>query len=196
MGRRREEVRREGRLKLHAPIAALLAGLLLAAPSWAELTGRVVAVHDGDTITVLVSGRDFRVRLAGIDAPERGQPFSNASRHALEAHVAGREVRVVERGRDGYGRILGRVYAGSVDVNAEQVRAGFAWVFRRYEQDPLLLALEVEAKAAQRGLWRDAKPVPPWVWRERRALLPTRTQRGQDPVPAGLSQATLSQIGP
>jgi len=127
VGRGREAVRREGRLKLHAPIAALLAGLLLAAPSWAELAGRVVAVHDGDTITVFVGGRDLRVRLAGIDAPERGQPFNNASRHALEARVAGREVRVVGRGRDGYGRILGRVYVGSFDVNAEQVRAGFAW---------------------------------------------------------------------
>lgn len=135
----------------------------------------MVAVHDGDTITVLSAGRDIRVRLAGIDAPERGQPFRNASRNALEAQVAGREVRVVERGRDGYGRVLGRVYAGPVDVNAEQVRAGFAWVFRRFEQDPALLALEAEAKIARRGLWRDLKPVPPWVWRERQALRPTRT---------------------
>jgi endonuclease YncB( thermonuclease family) len=174
VGRGREEIRREGRLRPFAPLAWLGAGLLFAAPSWAELAGRVVAVHDGDTITVLVAGRDIRVRLAGIDAPERGQPFRNASRHALEAQVAGREVRVVERGRDGYGRVLGRVYAGSVDVNAEQVRAGFAWVFRRFELDPRLLALEVEAKAAQRGLWRDPKPVPPWLWRERQALQPTR----------------------
>jgi endonuclease YncB( thermonuclease family) len=150
------------------------AGLLFAVPACAELAGRVVAVHDGDTITVLVAGRDIRVRLAGIDAPERGQPFRNASRHALEAQVAGREVRVVERGRDGYGRVLGRVYVGPVDVNAEQVRAGYAWVFRRFAQDPALLALEAEAKAAQRGLWRDRKPVPPWLWRERHAMVPTR----------------------
>ena len=173
MGRRGEEIRREGRLTLHGRIAGLVAGLLLATPSWAELAGRVVAVHDGDTITVLVARRDIRVRLAGIDAPERGQPFSNASRHALEAQVAGREVRVVERGRDGYGRVLGRVYVGPVDVNAEQVRAGFAWVFRRFESNPHLLALQVEARAAQRGLWRDPKPVPPWMWRERQALRPT-----------------------
>jgi endonuclease YncB( thermonuclease family) len=175
VGRRREEVRRESRLRLRARVAALVAGLLLAVPSWAELSGRVVAVHDGDTITVLVAGRDIRVRLAGIDAPERGQPFRNASRNALEAQVAGREVRVVERGRDGYGRVLGRVYVGPVDVNAEQVRAGYAWVFRRFVQDPALLALEAEAKAAQRGLWRDRKPVPPWAWRERQAMRPIRT---------------------
>jgi endonuclease YncB( thermonuclease family) len=175
VGRRREEIRGEGRLSLFARLVWLGAGLLLAVPALAELAGRVVAVHDGDTITVLVAGRDIRVRLAGIDAPERGQPFRNASRHALEAQVAGREVRVVERGRDGYGRVLGRVYVGQVDVNAEQVRAGYAWVFRRFAQDPALLALEAEAKAAQRGLWRDRKPVPPWLWRERQALLPTRT---------------------
>ncbi len=175
MVRGREEVRREGRLRLHARIAALVAGLLVAAAAAAELVGRVVAVHDGDTITVLVAGRDIRVRLAGIDAPERGQPFRNASRHALEAQVAGREVRVVERGRDGYGRVFGRVYVGPIDVNAEQVRSGYAWVFRRFGQDPVLLALETEAKAAQRGLWRDPKPVPPWLWRDRKAMLPTRT---------------------
>lgn len=155
----------------------LLLGLLLAAPSWAELAGRVVAVHDGDTITVLVAGRDIRVRLAGIDAPEWGQPFRNASRHALEAQLAGREVRVVERGRDGFGRVLGRVYVGAVDVNAEQVRSGYAWVFRRFEQDPVLLALEAEAEAARRGLWREPNPVPPWRWRERQTLRPTRIQQ-------------------
>lgn len=175
MGRRGEEIRREGRLRACARWAWLAIGLLLAAPSWAELAGRVVAVHDGDTITVLVAGRDVRVRLSGIDAPERGQPFANASRHALEAHLAGRDVRVVQRGRDGFGRALGRVYVGAVDVNAEQVRSGYAWVFRRFERDPALLALEAEAKAAGRGLWRDRNPVPPWRWRERAALRPTRT---------------------
>ncbi len=181
MGRRREEVRGAGRLNVfrHACVAGLVAGLLLAVPAWAELAGRVVAVHDGDTITVVVADRSIRVRLAGIDAPERGQLFSNASRHALEAQVVGREVRVVERGRDGYGRILGRVYAGPVDVNAEQVRAGYAWVFRRFAHDPAWLAFEAEAKAARRGLWREAKPVPPWAWRERQAMrrVSSRPQR-------------------
>jgi len=152
------------------------------------MLGRVVAVHDGDTITVLASGRGIRVRLVGIDAPERGQPFSNASRHALEALVAGRDVRVVERGRDGYGRVLGRVYAGAVDVNAEQVRSGYAWVFRRFAVDATLLALEAEAKAAQRGLWRERKPVPPWTWRERGVLQPTRIEL-RLPVPQRLEGA-------
>jgi endonuclease YncB( thermonuclease family) len=148
------------------------AALLVAGTAGAEITGRVVAVHDGDTISVLVAGRPVRVRLAGIDAPERGQPFSNASRHALESRVAGRDVRVVERGRDGYGRVLGRVYVDGVDVNAEQVRSGYAWVFRRYAQDAELIALQAEAKAARRGLWRDPRAMAPWEWRDRRVLRP------------------------
>ena len=158
-------------------IVAAIVGGLLATSAAAEVVGRVVAVHDGDTITVLVAGRDIRVRLHAIDAPERGQPFSNASRHALEALVAGREVRIVERGHDGYGRLLGRVHAGALDVNAEQVRLGYAWVFRRFVNDPVLLASEAEAKAAQRGLWRDPGAMPPWQWRARRALQPTSTPR-------------------
>lgn len=139
----------------------------------ADVVGRVVAVHDGDTITVVAAGRNIRVRLHGIDAPERGQPFSNASRHALEALVAGREVRILERGHDGYGRLLGRVLHGTLDVNAEQVRLGHAWVFRRFVDDATLLALEAEARAARRGLWRDPQALAPWQWRARRSLLPT-----------------------
>ncbi|HVF64137.1 MAG TPA: thermonuclease family protein [Casimicrobiaceae bacterium] len=152
-------------------------GLCVVSSAIADFAGRVVAVHDGDTITVLSAGRPIRVRLAGIDAPEAGQPFSNASRHALEALVAARDVMVIERGRDGYGRVLARVHAGSIDVNAEQVRLGYAWVYRRFERDARLHALEVEAKAARRGLWRDPRASPPWVWRERRALQPARLEQ-------------------
>ena len=159
---------------------AVLLACAVAAPVSAELVGRVVAVHDGDTITVLVAGRDIRVRLHGIDAPERGQPFANASRHALEAQVAGREVRVIERGHDGYGRLLGRVHAGTTDVNAEQVRAGYAWVFRRFVNDAALLALEAEARDGRRGLWRDPKAMPPWRWRERQAVIPTIVPRSRN----------------
>jgi micrococcal nuclease len=156
---------------------ALIAACVVAAPARAEIVGRVVAVHDGDTITVVSADRSIRVRLHGIDAPEREQPFANASRHALEAQVAGREVRVLERGRDGYGRLLGRVYVGTTDVNMEQVRSGYAWVFRRFVSDPALVALETEARQARRGLWRDPRALPPWQWRARRALQPTLLPR-------------------
>ena len=129
-------------------------------------------MHDGDTLTVVDGDRERRVRLADIDAPERGQAYASASRGALAGHVEGRTVLIVERGHDAYGRVLGRVYADALDVNAEQVRSGHAWVFRRYTDDARLIALEAEAKAARRGLWRDARPVPPWEWRERNAPPP------------------------
>jgi endonuclease YncB( thermonuclease family) len=148
--------------------AALLILLCVAAAhARADFCGRVVKVHDGDTVTVLVGGVERRVRLVGIDAPERGQPYASASRRGLAARVGGRIVKVIERGTDSYGRTLGRVLVAGSDANAAQIRDGYAWVYRRFENDPALIAQEAEAKAAGRGLWRDPEPVPPWVWRER-----------------------------
>jgi endonuclease YncB( thermonuclease family) len=108
-----------------------------------------------------------RVRLVGIDAPERGQPHGSSARRGLAARVGGRVVQVIERGTDSYGRTLGRVLVAGSDANAAQVRDGYAWVYRRFENDPALTVHEAEAKAAGRGLWRDPEPLPPWVWRER-----------------------------
>lgn len=171
------------------PIAVAIVACVLARASFADFDGRVVSVHDGDTISVLVARAPIRVRLVDIDAPERSQPFGAASRRALAERVAGREVRVVERGRDTFGRVLGRVFVDGSDVNAEQVRAGFAWVYRRYSADATLLALEAEAKAARRGLWHDRRAVAPWQWRLREAQRPTppiegageRMSAGADP---------------
>lgn len=163
----------EATLRRGAGVAVLAANLVAATPAVAAtLAGRVVAVHDGDTLTVLVRQREIRIRLAGIDAPERGQPYATASRRALAARVAGREVDVDVRGRDGYGRTLGVVHAGGIDVNRAQVRDGWAWVYRRFEQGPAWLALEDEARHAKRGLWRDPQALPPWTWRERLAAKP------------------------
>jgi endonuclease YncB( thermonuclease family) len=82
--------------------------------------------------------------------------------------VHGKEVLVVDRGKDRYQRVLGRVYRGDLDVNAEMVRDGMAWVFRKYSKDATLFKMEAEAKAAELGLWRDPDPVPPWEWRKER----------------------------
>jgi endonuclease YncB( thermonuclease family) len=146
--------------------------MLVGTPASGDFSGRVVTVHDGDTLTVMAGSRATRVRLEGIDAPERGQRYGAAARSALAGRVAGRCVLIVEHGLDSYGRVLGRVHVGGDDVNAEQVRSGYAWVFRRYSQDPVLLAFEAEAKAARRGLWRDVRPIAPWRWRERSAHVP------------------------
>jgi endonuclease YncB( thermonuclease family) len=148
-------------------VAALLLAASCSAAAAATLSGSVVAVHDGDTLTLLVERTQVRLRLAGIDAPERGQPYANAARRALAARVAGRGVIVDVRGRDGYGRTLGVVQVDGENVNRAQVRDGWAWVFRRFEHDPALLALEDEARRERRGLWRDAHPEAPWVFRAR-----------------------------
>jgi endonuclease YncB( thermonuclease family) len=150
---------------------ALLAILLLAAaPAWAEtLTGRVVAIADGDTVTLLTADRrQVKIRLHGIDTPERRQPWGNRARQALSDLAFQRTVRVEVQDVDRYGRTVGRIYAGSVDVNAEMVRRGLAWVYARYNRDPALPVLEAEARAARRGLWDDPQPVAPWNWRRQR----------------------------
>ena len=91
------------------------------------------------------------MRLVDIDAPEKGQPFGNRSKQALDALVHGEEVLVVERGKDRYQRVLGRVYRGDVDANAEMVRGGMAWVYRQYSTDAILLEFEADAKEQKRG---------------------------------------------
>ncbi len=136
--------------------------------AWADFTGKVMGVSDGDNITVLWDREQVKVRLVDIDAPEKAQPLGNRSKQALEALVKGQEVLVVEHGQDKYHRTLGPFYRGDLDVNAEQVRRGMAWVFRQYSRDATLHPIEAEAKEQKRGLWRDPEPVPPWEWRKDR----------------------------
>jgi endonuclease YncB( thermonuclease family) len=145
---------------------ALCAGFCGAA--LAELKGQVVAVSDGDTLTLRVDGQNVRVRLDGVDAPELGQPYGKSARRSLAQLCRGKDASVIERGKDEEGRILGSVRCGEVDANAEQVRRGMAWVHLRYL--PLgspLYEFEANARLRNVGLWRGADPVPPWEWRSR-----------------------------
>ncbi len=148
-------------------LLCMVVALLLALPAWA-LEGKVVSVSDGDTIKVLVGRQQVKVRLAEIDTPEKRQPHGSKAKQALSALVFGKRVRVVETARDRYGRTVGRVYAGSVDVNAEMVRQGHAWVYRKYAKDPELFAAERAAREARRGLWALPEQIPPWEWRRAR----------------------------
>lgn len=133
----------------------------------ADFAGPVIAILDGDTIDVLIDRQPVRVRLAQIDAPEKRQAFGTRSRQALSALVFRQSVTVADAGRDRYGRVLGTVYVSGVNVNAEMVRQGMAWVYRQYATDRSLFALENEARAGRRGLWADPSPVPPWQFRHR-----------------------------
>jgi hypothetical protein len=116
---------------------------------------------------VLVGSEPRRVRLFGIDTPERGQPWADKARQALARRVFGKQVRVNDVATDRYGRTVGEVYADNVCVGCELVRDGNAWVYRKYTDDPILYELEAEARAARRGLWSlpEAQRVPPWQWR-------------------------------
>jgi endonuclease YncB( thermonuclease family) len=162
-----------------APLVALATLLLPAALARPPLAaaedsksffdGRVVAVLDGDTIEVLVGEEPRRIRLAGIDTPERGQPWAERSKQALSRRVFRKEVRVNEVATDRWGRTVGEVYADGVCVGCELVREGHAWVYRQFTDDAVLLALEEEARAARRGIWSlpESERIPPWEWRRR-----------------------------
>jgi endonuclease YncB( thermonuclease family) len=148
---------------------ALLAVLLLASPgAAAQSEGRVVSVRDGDTLVVRGPSGVVRVRLWGIDCPELGQPFGKASRRFAAEACAGRDVGLDERGHDRYGRLLAVVRLPSGEsLNAALVRAGLAWWSYAYSPKALDFAvLEQEARKEKRGLWADARAVPPWSWRK------------------------------
>ena len=131
-----------------------------------EFSGRVVGVADGDTITVLVGVEPRRVRLAGIDAPERGQPFGQRAKQALSRLVFGRTVRVVVRGQDRYGRLLGEVLLpDGASLNERLVKEGWAWHYTRYSKDQRLAEQEATARRSRRGLWVDPRAMPPWEFR-------------------------------
>jgi endonuclease YncB( thermonuclease family) len=113
----------------------------------------VVAVHDGDTISVMLHGRAERVRLEGIDCPERGQGYSKQAKRRTAELVYGKSVTLRTVGRDRYGRLIARVYAGDIDISLTLVREGYAWHFTRYSDDPQLAAAQKEAQQSGRGVW-------------------------------------------
>ncbi len=147
----------------------LLAGLVLAAPPKVveEFTGKVIGVTDGDTIKVLVNKETVTVRLEGIDAPESGQSYGKKSKEALAEMVAGKTVTVKKTGTDKYKRTLGIVIVGDADANAKMVEDGWAWHFKKYNDEERLAKLEDAARKAKRGLWADEKPLAPWEYRAR-----------------------------
>ncbi len=133
------------------------------------LRGRIVKVNDGDTIVLLRNNQEERIRLNGIDCPERGQAFGTVAKNFTADMVFSKEVRVVSDGLDRYQRILGWVYLEDGRcLNHELLKAGLAWHYKDYNSDPDLAAMEVSAKAAKKGLWADHHPVSPWEYRRNR----------------------------
>ena len=154
-------------------VAIVACALALAHPPSARaggLAGRVIEVADGDTLTLLdADGQRHEIRLADIDAPEKAQRFATRSRQSLAALCAGKTAQVEERGLDHEGRRLGWAMCAGINANGEQVRRGMAWVdVPHAAPTSALYTLEADARLARRGLWRDRRPVAPWLWRVRK----------------------------
>lgn len=163
-----------------------LALLLLASFAGAEtLSGRVVGVTDGDTITVLDALKtQHKVRLAGIDAPEKRQPWGQQSKAHLSALCFDKAVTVEWNKRDRYQRIIGKIMVADpacqglcphiTDTSLSQISSGLAWHYKKYQREQpaadreAYAAAEVQARSNQAGLWKDPSPIPPWEWRHQK----------------------------
>lgn len=157
------------RSRMPAPILALITCFFLALPSHAKtLYGTVVGVSDGDTLTLRSGKRQYKVRLAQIDAPEKDQAYGQRAKHSLADLAYRHEARVETEAEDKYGRTVGTVWIKGSNINEEQVRRGMAWVYTQYAHSPELLTIQQEARQAQRGLWAYAHPISPWEWRHTR----------------------------
>lgn len=164
-----------------------MASLLLAsvAVSAETLSGTVVGVSDGDTITVLDASRaQYKIRVAGIDAPEKAQPFGQRSKESLSRLLYGKDVDVEWSKRDRYQRIVGKVAVAdpscrkswcrkTLDAGLAQVSTGLAWWYRAYAREQSVEDreryefAEEEARARHVGLWSEGSPIPPWDWRKK-----------------------------
>ena len=134
------------------------------------LQGEVIRVLDGDTVELLDTSKNtYRIRLANIDAPEKSQSFSEVSRQALASFVFRKPKTVHKQGVDRYGRVIGVLVVDGVNVNAQMVHQGLAWVYTQYNKDSTLVELQQDAKARKAGLWTDPDPIAPWDYRARRS---------------------------
>lgn len=162
---------------------ALLATLAVSSAGAETITGKVVGVSDGDTITVLDGDRtQFKIRVAGIDAPEKAQAFGQRSKEAMSTLVFGKDVEVITSKRDRYGRHIGKVMVSepscstrncpkTLDAGLAQLTVGMAWWYRKYAREQsaedagAYELAEREARSRNVGLWRDQNPTAPWDWR-------------------------------
>jgi len=128
------------------------------------LAHQVIGITDGDTIKLLVEQQEVSIRIHGIDAPERKQPFGTRSRQSLSELCWGKDATYKKTGKS-WSRITAHVYCDGVNVGTEQVRRGMAWAEPRYNRDPALPELQDRARTERRGLWADKEAVPPWEWR-------------------------------
>lgn len=151
-----------------------------------ELKGKVVNIADGDTVTIVVaddnakskflqplsnqlsSKKQYRIRLNDIDAPESKQAFGNKSKENLKNYIYQKDVVIDYESTDRYGRILGTIYYQNKDINLQQVKDGYAWVYKQYSNKQNYIKAEREARSSKKGLWRDNNPTEPWEYRKQK----------------------------
>ena len=146
----------------------LIVRLLLILTPLISLTAeqsKVIKISDGDMITVLSGKEQTKVRLYGIDAPEKKQDYGQRSKQFLASLIAGQVVEVEPKGEDRYKRTLGIIHYKGQDINAQMVLNGYAWAYIKYSR--IYVDQEKTARENKRGLWQSNDPTPPWVWRKR-----------------------------
>jgi len=168
---------RKSNFNLAPCIVAIVLTLLTITASADTLTGRVVGIADGDTLTILdATNTQHKIRLSGIDSPEKGQPFGQVCKNSLSDLAYDRLAAVESTKLDRYGRVIGKVLVNGQDVNLEQVRRGCGWHYKKYQKEQSLddrlsyNAAEESARASRVGLWADNEPMPPWDWRKARRI--------------------------
>lgn len=157
---------------LYKQLSGALANITASSSSAAtdvDLTGRVVRVADGDTVTILDhSNTQHKVRLYGIDTPERDQPYGKAAKNALVRLIDNRPVGVVIVTTDSFGRTVGTLYRDGINLNEAMVADGYAWWYQHFApHERHLQEAEQQARAQGLGLWAEPRPVPPWDWRRK-----------------------------
>lgn len=149
----------------------LIISILLVLPTLLSaqvLSGKVVKIADGDTFTLLVNNHDqVKVRLDGIDAPEKKQAFGNKAKQFLSSMIRGVPVTVKVLKKDRYGRSIGKVSTAKVkDVNLEMIKAGYAWHYKEYNKEKSYASAEINARKRKLGLWQDRNPIKPQDFRK------------------------------
>lgn len=132
----------------------------------AQYQGQVISITDGDTFTILREGnKTEKIRLYGIDCPEKGQPFGRQAKFGLSQLIFNKTVSIEFKNLDRYKRSIAIVYCNGVNINEQMLIRGWAWHFKRYDNNPDWAKLEEKARISKQGLWVEQQPIAPWAWR-------------------------------
>jgi endonuclease YncB( thermonuclease family) len=156
-------------------IMFLILALVPAASYADQLVGKVIKITDGDTVNVLTNdNHTHKIRLSGIDAPEKKQAFGNRSKQALAELIDGKTVSVEFNKLDRYKRVVGKITFNGLDVNLRQIKLGLAWHYKKYEKEQdvedrsMYANAEYQAQRGKVGLWYDSNPTAPWEYRKQK----------------------------